>query len=80
MNQQDLLKKEKKEHDRKRVLDIQSQAFECARARIQWPENRFIEAAFQISAKKAAKLYARFLDKYGEHPMMPVRLEAVEGA
>lgn len=72
------LELEKKEHDRQLVIEYQRKAEECAQARVYFPDNVFIKAALEISVARAAKLHAKFTRKYGEQPMMPVRLELEE--
>ena len=70
-----LLETEKKEHDRQAVIDYQKQAYECRRAFIEYPENELLRAAMQLSRKRAAKAYGKFVGKWEEEPVMPVYLE-----
>ena len=74
------LELEKREHDRRLVLEYQRMANECARARIYFPDNIYIQNAMNFAIQKAASSLKKFVKKYGMQPIVAVLLEnEVEG-
>lgn len=69
------LELEKREHDRQLVLDYQRMANECARARIHFPDNIYLQNAFDFASRQASKSLMKFVRKYGDLPAMNLQLE-----
>ena len=74
------LELEKREHDRELVLEYQRMANECARARVYFPDNIYLQNAMNFAIRKAASSLKKFVRKYGMQPIVEVLLEnEVEG-
>lgn len=77
MIQEELLKKEKKEHDRNLVAYYEKRARQCEEAWLHYPDNDLIRAAWDLSRKKAARAFEKFVRKYGEPPLESVQIVEV---